>query len=116
MTFTVITGARVFDGERVLGTPDVVVDDGYIVSVGGPAPHHATVVDGTGCTLLPGLIDAHVHTSEGSLALALRFGVTTELEMQGTNTRGNRDHISADDTLADVRSSGFAITPPGGHP
>lgn len=116
MTVTVIAGARVFDGERVVGTPDVVVHDGRIASVGGRAPHDAHVVDAAGCTLLPGLIDAHVHTSEESLALALRFGVTTELEMQGTHTRGNRDHISADDTLADVRSSGFAITPPGGHP
>src|SRR3954449_7002938 len=67
-------------------------------------------------TPLPGLIDSHVHTNPQSLALALRFGVTTELEMQGTNTRYNRAHISGDDTLADVRSSGFGITPPGGHP
>lgn len=57
-----------------------------------------------------------MHSAPGSLALALRFGVTTELEMQGMNTRENRGSIADDDTLADVRSSGFAITPPGGHP
>lgn len=34
------------------------------------------------------------------------------------NTRENRGPIAGDDSLADVRSSGFAITPPGGpqHP
>jgi imidazolonepropionase-like amidohydrolase len=36
--------------------------------------------------------------------------------MQGLNTRENRAHITEDDTVADIRSSGFAITPPGGHP
>jgi imidazolonepropionase-like amidohydrolase len=42
--------------------------------------------------------------------------VTTELEMQGTNTARDRDHIIEDDEVADVRSAGFGLTPPGGHP
>ncbi len=114
---TAIVGAQVFDGVEVLpaGTV-VVVADGHIVSVGGPTPSEAAVVDALGATLLPGLIDAHVHTDEEALALALRFGVTTELEMQGTNTRNDRAHLSDNDAVADVRSSGFGITPPGGHP
>lgn len=57
-----------------------------------------------------------MHTNAAGLALALRFGLTTELEMHGSHTRGNRERITDDDTLADVRSSGFGITPPGGHP
>ncbi|MGW4527386.1 amidohydrolase family protein [Amycolatopsis sp. NPDC004378] len=116
MATTAITGARVFDGEKPLGVRTVVLDGRKIRQVGGDVPEGAEVVDGRGATLLPGLIDAHVHSAPGSLALALRFGVTTELEMQGMNTRENRAHIAADDTVADVRSSGFAITPPGGHP
>lgn len=116
MTTTVITGARVFDGMDTREPATVLIDDGRIVSVGGPVPDDAEVVDGSGGTLLPGLIDAHVHTNPGALALALTFGVTTELEMQGTNTRGARAHITDDDSLADVRSAGFGITPPGGHP
>lgn len=76
----------------------------------------AEVVDGRGGTLLPGLFDAHVHSGDGTSALALRFGVTTELAMQGTNTRHNRAHITENDTVADIRSAGFGITPPGGHP
>ncbi|WP_372671208.1 amidohydrolase family protein [Amycolatopsis kentuckyensis] len=116
MATTAITGARVFDGEKTLGVQTVVLDGRKIRSIGGDVPEGADVVDGRGATLLPGLIDAHVHSSPGSLALALRFGVTTELEMQGMNTRENRAHITEDDTVADVRSAGFGITPPGGHP
>ncbi|MFI5593114.1 amidohydrolase family protein [Amycolatopsis sp. NPDC051758] len=116
MATTAITGARVFDGEKTLGVQTVVLDGRKIRRIGGEVPDGAEVVDGRGATLLPGLIDAHVHSSPGSLALALRFGVTTELEMQGLNTRENRAHITEDDTVADIRSSGFAITPPGGHP
>ncbi|MEU0793272.1 amidohydrolase family protein [Amycolatopsis sp. NPDC005961] len=116
MAVTAITGARVFDGEKTLGVQNVVLDGRKIRQVGGEVPDGAEVVDGRGATLLPGLIDAHVHSAPGSQALALRFGVTTELEMQGMNTRENRAHLTEDDTVADIRSSGFAITPPGGHP
>jgi imidazolonepropionase-like amidohydrolase len=116
MSVTAITGARVFDGEKTLGVTTVLVEDGRIARIGAGVPDGAEVVDGGGATLLPGLIDAHVHTSRDALALALRFGVTTELEMQGVNTRDRRGPISADDTVADVRSSGFGLTPPGGHP
>src|SRR4051794_20279192 len=116
MAVTAVTGTRVFDGEKTLGVTTVLVEDGRIARVGGDVPADAEIVDGGGATLLPGLIDAHVHTSRESLALALRFGVTTELEMQGLHTRDNRGDISENDALADVRSSGFGITPPGGHP
>lgn len=116
MSLTAIIHARVFDGERTTEDQTVVIEGSTIRSVGEPAPAGATIIDASGATLLPGLIDAHVHTSTESLRLALAFGVTTELEMQGASTKFNRAHITGDDTVADVRSSGFAITPPGGHP
>jgi imidazolonepropionase-like amidohydrolase len=116
MSATVITGATVFDGVDNLGIRDVVIDDGVIVSVGGEGPADAERVRAAGGTLLPGFIDAHTHTSHAALGVALRFGVTTELEMQGTFARGHRDEIEHDDSVADVRSSGFGLTPPGGHP
>ncbi|WP_433074261.1 amidohydrolase family protein [Dactylosporangium sp. CA-052675] len=113
---TAIINARIFDGHTVLGATTVLLDGPLIAAVGGQTPADVEVIDAAGATLLPGLIDAHVHTNAASLALALRFGVTTELEMQGTNTRPNRAGITDDDTVADVRSAGFGITPPGGHP
>ena len=113
---TAIIASRVFDGATDLGRQTVVISDGLIESVGGPAPADAELIDAHGATLLPGLIDAHVHTDPSGLRLALQFGVTTELEMQGANTAHDRDHIAEDDSLADVRSAGFGLTPPGGHP
>ena len=66
-------------------TRSVLVEGGIIRSVGGehPAsPADANVVDGTGKTLLPGLIDAHTHTiGENALQQAPVFGVTTDLDM-----------------------------------
>ncbi|MBA3825993.1 MAG: amidohydrolase family protein [Ktedonobacterales bacterium] len=65
MTKTVITGAQVIDGtgRDPLAQATVVVEDGRIASVKarGAVPRGATVIDGTGMTLLPGLIDTHVH-------------------------------------------------------
>lgn len=113
---TAIINGRVFDGEHVLEDTTVVLDGTRIAAVGGEAPAGADIVDARGATLLPGLFDAHVHTSEEALALALRFGITTELEMQGMHTKAARAHITENDALADVRSAGFGITPPGGHP
>src|SRR6478609_6877150 len=113
---TAITASRVFDGSRNLGQTSVVIGDGVIEAIGGPMPHDADVVDAQGATLLPGLIDAHVHTDTAGLRMALQFGVTTELEMQGANTARDRSHITEDDAVADVRSAGFGLTPPGGHP
>jgi hypothetical protein len=111
-----IKNVRVFTGERVIQRASVVVKGGIIVSVGRDEPEGCAEIDARGGTLLPGLIDAHVHTSPESLALALKFGVTTELEMQGTLTKYDRADVADNDALADVRSSGFALTPPGGHP
>jgi imidazolonepropionase-like amidohydrolase len=57
------TNVRIFDGhsaDLVPGT--VVIDGGTIASVGAaPPPAGAEVVDGGGRTLMPGLIDAHIH-------------------------------------------------------
>jgi len=56
---------QVFDGRRVVAGAGVVfVDDGRIVGI-EPAtadiPHGCRVLDQPTATVLPGLIDAHVH-------------------------------------------------------
>lgn len=116
MDRTAIVEARIFDGEEVIPETSVVIERGRIVAIGGAVPDGAAIVDARGGTLLPGLIDAHVHTSLDGLEQALTFGVTTELEMQGMFTRGTRAQVTENDRVADVRSAGFGITPPGGHP
>src|SRR4051794_12124223 len=59
-----IVADGVFDGERYSGGGAVVVvDEGRVVSIGpaGTAPAGSELVRFEGCTVLPGLIDAHVH-------------------------------------------------------
>lgn len=113
---TAIVGAHVFDGHELLPDTSVVIAAGRITGVGGAIPGDAQVVDAHGCTLLPGLIDAHVHTGRAGLREALVFGVTTELEMQGHWTAAQRRAVAQADDLADLRSAGFGVTRRGGHP
>ena len=68
----------------------VIVRDGKIAEIGPPertrAPEGATVVDGTGKYLIPGLFEMHAHTSKSrasSLGLYVLHGVTT-LRDQGS--------------------------------
>lgn len=67
MSRTVLHGGRIFDGT---GSPiadgDIAFEDGRIVDVGGGLDGDESI-DVTGCTLLPGLFDCHVHvTSSGT--------------------------------------------------
>ena len=113
---TAITNARIFDGEREIGGQTVLVDGVCIKNVGGEVPSGASLIDARGATLMPGLIDSHVHTDMEGLHDALLFGVTTELEMMGHWSRKERKRIAERDDVADLRSPGMGVTPPGGHP
>jgi imidazolonepropionase-like amidohydrolase len=117
----VIRDVRVFDGVRVTPSATVVVRDGKIASVGegSDAPRGLPVIDGSGKTLLPGLIDSHTHSFGNALRQALESGVTTELDMF-TDWRYARQVKSEqaegkDTDLADLRSAGTLATAPKGH-
>ena len=60
---TLFTNVMVWDGlAEGLTSADVLVEDNMIVGVGsGLSSSGATVVDGGGRTLMPGLIDMHTH-------------------------------------------------------
>ncbi len=112
----VIRNVRVFDGTRVIPSTTVAFDKGIIVA---NVPEAARVIDGTGKTLLPGLIDSHTHAFGSALERALRFGVTTELEMFGSvdmlkqlKTEQASGNVA---TRADIFSAGTLITVAGGH-
>jgi len=111
-----ITNTRVFDGERVIEDQTVVIDGTHIDAIGGEVPAGATVINAHGATLMPGLIDAHVHTDLDGLHDALLFGVTTELEMNGRWSHQERQKIAERNDIADLRSPGMGVTPKGGHP
>ncbi|MFZ5478015.1 MAG: amidohydrolase family protein [Myxococcota bacterium] len=84
-----LTHARVLTmkGDEVLEDATIVIERDRIVSIGGPVPAGAKVIDVTGKTVIPGLVDvhAHLHFSAGDVLpeqewrylTALDFGVTT---------------------------------------
>jgi len=116
---TTITNVRIFDGRELHSADAVRFAEGTIVAIGGPdiLEPQDRHVDGHGGTLLPGLIDAHVHLLPGAPAQSVGFGVTTVLDMfskpplVGECLRDGRlaGH-------ANVRSSSVGATAPGGHP
>lgn len=116
-----IRQVRVFDGERVLPSATVLVRDGLIAEVGAKVkvPDGVPVLDGAGQTLLPGLIDSHVHSWGDARGDALRFGVTTELDMftdYHLLAAAKRERESrAKTTQADLWSAGTLVTAKGGH-
>ncbi len=73
--------------DQVLEDTTVVIDRDRIVSIGGPVPAGAKVVDCTGKTIIPGLVDVHAHLhytagdvlpeQEWRYQTSLDFGVTT---------------------------------------
>lgn len=88
MKKTAIINVHVFDGHRGLDDLSTVTISGpLIVDVSPYNPENTLspdidIIDGAGCTLLPGLIDSHVHVDKpeqlDDLASA---GVTTALDM-----------------------------------
>ena len=86
---TAIVGARLIDGTG--GAPidnAVVIVNGDRITAAGvrasvPVPRGAVVVDATGKTLIPGLVDAHYHLNQPPdemkrlFLVALHWGVTT---------------------------------------
>jgi len=121
----VVRDVRLFDGTIVTEHRSVLIKDGVIAEVGDASlkvPQGVTVIDGAGKTLLPGLIDAHVHLSQNlevNLKQAISLGVTTVLDMWNAGERFERMkglRISDPPNLAAVRSAGQGATVPGGHP
>ncbi|WP_433178705.1 amidohydrolase family protein [Actinoallomurus sp. CA-150999] len=120
-----VTGVRVFDGRDDLDVTCVRVVDGRIDALGDAtvAAEGDVLVDGRGGTLLPGLIDAHVHLLPGCTQLAAVFGVTTVIdqfskpeviEPETAAVRASARGVGP--VRADLRTSGIGATAPGGHP
>jgi len=118
---TLISNVRLFDGERLHAATSILLRDGLVQSIGPDlaAPAQAVLVDGSGKTALPGLIDAHVHSFGTAQEDALRFGVTTVLDMfrspdDFARTHAEREALQASER-ADLYSAGYLATAAGGH-
>jgi imidazolonepropionase-like amidohydrolase len=118
-TSTLIRGARIFDGQRLLPASNVLLAGGAVAGIGDDlaVPADAEVVEGRGRTLLPGLIDCHVHAGDvRALGQALAFGVTTELDMFSDPEIAAQRRSLADhrDDVADIRTAVHGATATGG--
>ncbi len=142
---TVLRAAAMFDGatSTLTANPVVVIDAGRIVAVhtaAEPIPDGAHVVELFGATLIPGLVDTHIHLCfdasddpVGHLAAmdddtlrqhmaaaarrALQAGVTTVRDLGDRNylSLELRDRSSASGPLPTIIAAGPPITSPGGH-
>ena len=121
-SFTV-RDVRLFDGERVTEHSTVIVANGRIARIGGgdiaPAGRE---IDGSGRTLLPGLVDAHVHVGDDVDAIlrqAASLGVTTMVDMWNRGERFTALKRARDTDpphLAAILTAGTGATATGGHP
>jgi imidazolonepropionase-like amidohydrolase len=123
-TATVFEGARVIVGDgRVIENAAIVVNAGKITQVGPAAnvkaPAGATRVSLTGKTVMPTIIDTHVHTSQTRDALTqdltrrAYYGVSAALSMgQDTETAAFDLRAMPIPGAARIFSAGRGITAP----
>ncbi len=105
-----ITDVKVFDGNALTAERTVVIENGVI----SEATSAERTIDGQHGTLLPGLIDAHVHLlSLADLERGTRWGVTTMLDM-GSPSMKLTDSLRHRQGMADIRGPGNTASAPGG--
>lgn len=106
-----IQNVRVFDGRELSGPRTVFVENGVISS----SAHPDVVVEGDGATLLPGLIDSHIHLdSIENLKKASYWGITTMLDM-ATQDAELVHSLRSQPALTDIRSCHRAGSPAGSY-
>jgi imidazolonepropionase-like amidohydrolase len=139
-----IRARRVFDGERIVPRAETVLLEGSRIAgvqpSGMPLPDGCEVVDFPDATLLPGLIDTHVHLCgdgghgaldrlptysddemtrviEDSLRAHLASGVTTVRDLGDRRWAviNWRDRNRGNTAMPTVLASGPLITSPSGH-
>lgn len=136
-----VRDARVWDGVGAAAVPglDVLVRDDTIVAIGPglEAPEGALAIDARGGTVIPGLIDAHVHLSmtpgagwrppasaeDADLALRahlrayLAVGVTTIVDpgVRPDAARHIREVLAAGAAGPRYLHAGPPVSPPGGY-
>jgi imidazolonepropionase-like amidohydrolase len=119
----IIRDVRVFTGDSIIEDGFVHVEDGKILAVGlmmNVPQTSITTYSKPGHTLLPGLIDCHIHADMAdpqALPQSLRFGVTTVCEMHNEleNVLRLKKQTLEPDT-ASYKTAGQAATIENGWP
>ncbi|KAI0887000.1 uncharacterized protein GGS22DRAFT_120314 [Annulohypoxylon maeteangense] len=121
-----IKDIRIFDGENEIPSGSVLVENGLVKQVSRGslnAPDASTVViSKPGHTLIPGIIDGHIHAhideQNTVLGQALKFGVTTVCDMhqEVENLAELRSRALNDPNSADFKTASQSATVSGGWP
>ena len=113
---TVIDNVTVFDGDNLEDSPRRIILEDGLISNSTLVAESDDIVDGTGCTLLPGLIDAHVHLQRSKDIYDLAaYGITTAIDMacwpksRLDSFRG----MAKNETLPEIQSPGLLATASG---
>lgn len=125
MAVLVLRNAKVLDvaGGQLIAGRDVVVEGGRITAVhdSQPAVSDAEVIDVGGLTVMPGLIDLHVHVTAvrmdlgsqvrmpNAFVLLRTLPILERMLMRGFTTV--RDAGGAERALADAIEEGLAVGP-----
>jgi imidazolonepropionase-like amidohydrolase len=123
----VITNGVVVDGTGTDPIPDglVAIQGNHIVFVGQSAdfkiPKDVPVIDATGGTILPGIINAHVHRVAPAATrrhLFLLDGVTSVCDLGDLLSRMHEFEQKESQSGSAARgfNAGPIVTPPGGYP
>jgi imidazolonepropionase-like amidohydrolase len=115
----VIKDVRVFDGDSVIASTSVKVENGIITKIANVIEFtdDFEIIDGKGQTLLPALANAHVHAwAPQSLEEAAKAGVLNVLDMHGVEPYQMMMRQLKDSTnYARYYVAGYAATTPEGH-
>ncbi len=123
----IVLFGRLIDGTGAAPLEDaaIVIQDGVITAVGSrqavEIPADAQVFELAGSTILPGFINAHVHTNYNPFLLSqwAQDGVTTVRDLGAKypfTLFPTRDRYNDDPTTATIIAAGPLITVPRGYP
>jgi imidazolonepropionase-like amidohydrolase len=115
----IIKDVKVFDGENVVESTAVKVENGIITEVSSTieSSEGVDIIDGKGKTLLPAFSNAHVHAwAPQSLQEAAKAGVLNVMDMHGVEPYQTGMRQLKDSTnYARYYVAGYAATAPEGH-
>lgn len=116
---TIIKNVNVFTGEDYLENVSIVFDNESIIAFSKNTDDYkeAHIIDGTNKTIIPPLVNAHVHVwSSAALKESLQAGIFANLDMHTTDESANSLRAYNDSLgYSKYFSSNAAATVPNGH-
>ena len=116
---TIIKNVNIYTGYEYIENTNLIYQNGIIRDLNKTikTPSNAKIIDGKNKTIIPPLVNAHVHIwSAKNLKVSLKFGVFANLDMHSTDQYANLLRAYNDSTLyATYYSANAGATVPNGH-